>query len=186
MFVGDKINSQSLNFKVFDQFGNLYRSKSDISGKLRIIFKTSFLNNYNNNNSNSNKIMNDYDISQRYFEICFENYLKDASWSNDGENKEIVMDLEIGLKSRDLNLIKQSEKLTPLHKDLIQIENEIDDLTDNLYYLVKREANLRDTNENTYINVVKSQIVIIILLIFISLLQLLYFYNYLKTRKVIQ
>ena len=48
--------------------------------------------------------------SIKYFEICFENYLKDASWSNDGENREIVMDLEIGSKSRNLNLIKQSEK----------------------------------------------------------------------------
>lgn len=160
---GEKIEDQSLNLRVFGSDETLYRTKDNLQKKIRVAFTTT---------------------TNDYFDICFENYMLDSSWSKYGTEKQILLDVEIGHKARDKNAYQRTEKYSPILKELTDIDTLHSALQLELATLVQQETQLRNINENSQDSHLKYQVLIIVILVTAGICQLFYFRFFLKTKKL--
>lgn len=66
--------------------------------------------------------------------------------SNLGYKRTIDVDYDIGAEALDYSKIAKAEKLQPLELELRKLEKVVQEIWDEMEYLKKREAKMRDTN----------------------------------------
>ncbi|KAG0909807.1 hypothetical protein G6F57_008509 [Rhizopus arrhizus] len=127
--VGEGYN-QRLNFEILDdsETPNVYVKKNDVSGELRNAF-------------NTNKEGEVY--------VCFENILDNGFKEGPQYKRSIELQFNVGAEAADFKKMANDEKLTPLELELRKLETVVNEIVDEMNYLKRREAKLRDTNEST-------------------------------------
>lgn len=163
--LGARIRGQSLNMKIFDSDGNVYREKDDLFDKTRVVFTT------------TNEAV--------FFEVCLYNVMTDLSWTKSGKSKDVVVDVEVGDDARNENKFTLNEKYAPLSDELKRVEMMYEVVERDLAGLVEKEIRLRNINELTQASHAIYQIVIVVILVVIGLFQVVVYRGILKSKKVI-
>ncbi|CAG8762973.1 2341_t:CDS:2, partial [Cetraspora pellucida] len=116
--------NQKIDVEVTDNSdaNNKYGHKRDVSEETRLAFTT---------HANA-------DIS-----VCFTNALDEGFQPNPQYHRTIDLDIDIGAEAIDPN---QFEKLKPMEAELRKLEQVVQEIVDEMEYLRKREARMRDTN----------------------------------------
>jgi hypothetical protein len=60
--------------------------------------------------------------------------------------RRIEMHLDVGADAIDYDTIAKREKLKPMEIELRRLEKMVDEIVDDIEYLKRREAKMRDTN----------------------------------------
>ncbi|QPG73320.1 hypothetical protein FOA43_000630 [Brettanomyces nanus] len=160
--IGD---GQILSIKIVSADGNEYRRKDDVAGSFKVAFTAR---------------------SSSSFDVCFENKIQPGFRSNGADLKrQVEMEVEAGAAARDWNAIQAAEKLKPAEVELRKADEMIDDLYNELQYLVKREERLRDTNESTNRRVRNFGVIVIIVLVSVGLYQIRYMRSYFRSKHIL-
>ncbi|CAG8690204.1 2713_t:CDS:2 [Rhizophagus irregularis] len=64
-------------------------------------------------------------------------------------HRTIDLDIDVGAEAIDYNALAQAEKLKPMEAELRKLEQVVQEIVDEMEYLRRREARMRDTNEST-------------------------------------
>jgi len=123
---GSKGDGQQVNIHIKDAVGNEYGKPKDVVGEARIAFTSH---------------------ADAAFDVCFENNLDQGRQI--GPTRSIELDVDIGADARDWSAIQAAEKLKPVEIELRRIEEVVSEIVNQMDYLRRREAKLRDTNEST-------------------------------------
>ncbi|RIA97586.1 endoplasmic reticulum vesicle protein 25 [Glomus cerebriforme] len=107
---------------------NEYGRKRDIDGETRMPFTTH----------------TDADVS-----VCFTNTLDDEFRPDPKYHRTIDLDIDVGAEAIDYNALAKAEKLKPIEAELRKLEQVVQEIVDEMEYLRRREARMRDTNEST-------------------------------------
>ncbi|CAI2179103.1 5096_t:CDS:2 [Funneliformis geosporum] len=107
---------------------NEYGGKKDIEEDTRLAFTTHA----------------DADVS-----ICFTNTLDDEFRPDPKYRRTIDLDIDVGAEAIDYDALAKAEKLKPIDAELRKLEQVVQEIVDEMDYLRKREARMRDTNEST-------------------------------------
>lgn len=62
--------------------------------------------------------------------------------------RSIELQFSVGAEASDFKKIASAEKLSPLELELRKLETVVSEIVDEMNYLKRREAKLRDTNGN--------------------------------------
>ncbi|CAJ0837840.1 7518_t:CDS:2 [Entrophospora sp. SA101] len=107
---------------------NEYGRKRDMNEETRIAFTTHV----------------EADVS-----ICFTNTLEDGFSPDAKYHRTIDLDIDVGAEAIDYNQLAKAEKLKPMEAELRKLEQIVQEIVDEMEYLRRREARMRDTNEST-------------------------------------
>lgn len=61
-------------------------------------------------------------------------------------HRTIDLDIDVGAEAIDYNALAQAEKLKPMEAELRKLEQVVQEIVDEMEYLRRREARMRDTN----------------------------------------
>ncbi|CAG8736257.1 15228_t:CDS:2, partial [Acaulospora morrowiae] len=119
--------NQKVDVEVVDnsEARNKYGHKRDVNEDTRLTFTTHA----------------DADIS-----ICFTNTLDDQFPPNPQYHRTIELDVDIGAEAIDYNQLIKAEALKPMEAELRKLEEVVQEIVDEMDYLRRREARMRDTN----------------------------------------
>lgn len=162
---GTPNDGQILSLRITNSDGDEYRRKDDIKGNFKVAF-------------------NAHETSS--FDICFTNKIQ-PGWRNNGKplTTEVELEVEAGANARDWNAIQSAEKLKPAEVQLRKVDEMLDDISNELSYLIEREKRLRNTNESTNNRVKNFFIVSIFLLIAVGAYQIHYLRNYFRSKHIL-
>lgn len=164
---GYKGDGQRLDLTIVDSVGNLYATRKDIVGKIKIAFTS-------HNNA--------------AIDICFYNY-QEQQWKKHGSREASVrlieLEVESGAAARDWNALQASEKLKPVEVELKKVESLTGEIVQELQYLKRREERMRDTNESTNSRVKWFSIIVIFSLVGFGVWQIQYLRHYFKVKHII-
>ncbi|CAG8519231.1 11734_t:CDS:2 [Ambispora gerdemannii] len=107
---------------------NVYRKKKETNSDTPIAFTTQA----------------DADIN-----ICFTNTLADGYYPDPKYHRTIDLEVDVGAEAIDYHALAIAEKLAPLEAELRKLEQVVQEIVDDMDYLRRREARMRDTNEST-------------------------------------
>lgn len=62
------------------------------------------------------------------------------------EYRSVTLDVDLGAEARRTQVEAQNKKLLPMELDLKVLESQMENIVNEMEYLKKREARLRDTN----------------------------------------
>ncbi|MBW0509647.1 hypothetical protein O181_049362 [Austropuccinia psidii MF-1] len=145
---------------------NIYQSKKNIKGETRIAITTH----------------NDADLG-----VCFTNHLEpQARVAMPPPKRSIDFDVDIGADAVDYNAIAKAESLSGLEVEMRKLEGITQEIVEELNYLKRREAKLRDTNESTNSRVKVFAIVTVTALISSGVWQIWYLRRFFKSKHLIQ
>lgn len=124
---------------------NIYVKKKDISGELRNAFNTNkegevyvcFENVLDNGNH------------MKFFFFSFLSNIINIGFKDGPQYKRTIeLQFSVGAEAADFKKIASAEKLSPLELELRKLETVVSEIVDEMNYLKRREAKLRDTNGN--------------------------------------
>ncbi|KAG1469862.1 hypothetical protein G6F56_003015 [Rhizopus delemar] len=163
--VGEGYN-QHVNLEILDdsETPNIYVKKKDISGELRNAF-------------NTNKEGEVY--------VCFENVLDNGFKDGPQYKRTIELQFSVGAEAADFKKIASAEKLSPLELELRKLETVVSEIVDEMNYLKRREAKLRDTNESTNERVKWFSTLSLMTLFGLGTWQVLYLRRFFKRKRLI-
>lgn len=162
---GDRGDGQVLNLHIYDNKGNEYGRKKDVSGDVRLAFTAH---------------------DDAAVDICLENILVSGNANQiPTPKRDVELNVEIGAQARDWNQVQAAEKLKPTELELRRIEELTDEVQRELEYLKIRETRLRDTNESTNRRVKYFSIGVVISLISFGIWQLVYLRAYFRSKHII-
>ncbi|KAI7898526.1 emp24/gp25L/p24 family/GOLD-domain-containing protein [Cokeromyces recurvatus] len=104
---------------------NVYIKKSNVNGELRNAFTT---------------------IDDGEVMVCFTNVLDDGFQEGSQYRRTIELQFSVGAEATDFKNMAKAEKLTPLELELRKLETVVKEIVDEMNYLKRREARMRDTN----------------------------------------
>ncbi|SGY44436.1 BQ5605_C001g00157 [Microbotryum silenes-dioicae] len=120
---------QRLDMEVVDGSGsrNIYQSKKGLKGETRMAVTTHA----------------DADLG-----VCFRNVLDPSVPEGDAHKhvRAIDLDVDIGADAVDYNAIAKQESLSGLEVEMRKLEGVVKEIVEELNYLKRREARMRDTN----------------------------------------
>ncbi|KAI8353308.1 emp24/gp25L/p24 family/GOLD-domain-containing protein [Choanephora cucurbitarum] len=124
--VGEGFN-QRVELEILDdaENRNVYTKKSNVNGELRNAFNTN----------------NDGDVM-----VCFTNILDEGFKEGPQYKRTIELQFSVGAEATDFQKMANAEKLNPLELELRKLETVVKEIVDEMNYLKRREARLRDTN----------------------------------------
>lgn len=158
-------DGQQLSVRITNADGDEYRRKDDIAGKIKIAFSAD---------------------ETSSFDICFTNRLQPGFISNGRIlSREIELEVEAGATARDWNAIQSAEKLKPSEVQLRKVDEMLEEVINELEYLVKREVRLRDTNESTNRRVRNFFVVGFFMLVGVGVYQIHYLRNYFRSKHIL-
>jgi len=99
--------------------------------------------------------------------------------------KRVGISLKVGVQAKDYTKVALDEHLNKLETFVRKIEDQVSEVFQDIEYLKKREAKMRDTNESTNARVKWLSIFEIGTFIGLSLWQVFYLKNYLHKKKVL-
>ncbi|GAB5589897.1 vesicle coat component [Umbelopsis nana] len=116
--------------------------------------------------------------------VCFTNTLSDGF--NPGNYKRTIdVDYDIGAEALDYSKIATAEKLGPLEIELRKLEKVVQEIWDEMEYLKRREAKMRDTNESTNERVQWFSMLTLFALISLGTWQVMYLRRFFKRKRLI-
>ncbi|WAQ82623.1 hypothetical protein PtA15_2A940 [Puccinia triticina] len=121
-------DNQKVDLEVIDgsTHKNVYQSKKDLQGETRIAITTH----------------NDADLG-----VCFTNRLDShVHLARPAQKRSIDFDVDIGADAVDYNAIAKAESLSGLEVEMRKLEGIVTEIVEELNYLKRREAKMRDTN----------------------------------------
>ncbi|GAA5985795.1 hypothetical protein JCM5350_005286 [Sporobolomyces pararoseus] len=125
-------NLQRLDMEVVDGSSsrNTYQSKRGLKGETRMAITTHA----------------DADLG-----VCFKNVLDPSVNENQAHkySRLVDLDVDIGADAVDYNAIAKQESLSGLEVEMRKLEGVVKEIVEELNYLKRREARMRDTNEST-------------------------------------
>ncbi|KAI9023662.1 emp24/gp25L/p24 family/GOLD-domain-containing protein [Phycomyces nitens] len=142
----------------------VYVSKKDISNELRNAFNTH---------------------SDGVVSICFTNSLSEGFHESPEYLRTVDLDFNVGAEAMDFEKIAKAEKLNPLELELRKLETVVKEIVDEMNYLKRREARMRDTNESTNNRVKWFSILSLFTLIGLGTWQILYLRRFFKRKRLI-
>ncbi|KAK4053255.1 vesicle coat component [Microbotryomycetes sp. JL221] len=123
---------QRLDMEIVDGSGsrNVYQSKKGLKGETRMAITTHA----------------DADLG-----VCFTNVLDPSVAESQAPQhvRNVDLDVDIGADAVDYNAIAKQESLSGLEVEMRKLEGVVKEIVDELNYLKRREARMRDTNEST-------------------------------------
>ncbi|KAI8970340.1 emp24/gp25L/p24 family/GOLD-domain-containing protein [Mycotypha africana] len=124
--VGQGYN-QRVELEIFDgtEARNVYTKKSNINGEIRNAFNT---------------------IDEGEVMVCFTNILDEGFQEGDSYKRTVELEFSVGAEATDFKKIASAEKLDPLELELRKLETVVKEIVDEMNYLKRREARMRDTN----------------------------------------
>lgn len=145
---------------------NIYQSKKGINGETRIAITTH----------------NDADLG-----VCFTNTLsRSVDYNRLPLKRTIDLDVDIGADAVDYNAIAKAESLSGLEVEMRKLEGIIREIVEELNYLKRREAKMRDTNESTNWRINRFAIITITVLFSSGLWQIWYLRRFFKRKNLIE
>ncbi|CAG8704608.1 9403_t:CDS:2, partial [Ambispora leptoticha] len=78
--------------------------------------------------------------------ICFTNTLDEGAYPDPKYHRTIDLEVDVGAEAIDYHTLATAEKLAPLEAELRKLEQVVQEIVDEMDYLRKREARMRDTN----------------------------------------
>ncbi|KAI8053972.1 emp24/gp25L/p24 family/GOLD-domain-containing protein [Syncephalis plumigaleata] len=117
--------------------------------------------------------------------VCIMNHLAQGYTQGPEFFRRIEMHLDVGADAIDYDTIAKREKLKPMEVELRRLEKMVEEIVDDIEYLKRREAKMRDTNESTNERVQWFNILSIIALIGLGLWQLVYLRQFFHSKKLI-
>ena len=164
---GYKGDGQRLDITIIDSVGNLYATRKDIAGKVKVAFTSQH---------------------NAAIDLCFYNY-QEQQWKKHGSREASVrlieLEVESGAAARDWNALQASEKLKPVEVELKKIESLTGEIVQELQYLKRREERMRDTNESTNSRVKWFSIIVFFSLVGFGGWQIQYLRHYFKVKHII-
>ncbi|POV98403.1 hypothetical protein PSHT_14029 [Puccinia striiformis] len=178
--------NQKVDLEVIDgsTHRNVYQSKKDLQGETRIAITTH----------------NDADLG-----VCFTNhlqlsdliaqltdfisqsiYMKDVHLARPSQKRSIDFDVDIGADAVDYNAIAKAESLSGLEVEMRKLEGIVQEIVEELNYLKRREAKMRDTNESTNGRVKNFAILTVTVLISSGIWQIWYLRKFFKSKHLIE
>ncbi|PLW53308.1 hypothetical protein PCANC_06206, partial [Puccinia coronata f. sp. avenae] len=121
-------DNQQVDLEVIDgsTHGNVYQSKKDLKGETRIAITTH----------------SDADLG-----VCFVNRLdSNVHVARPPQQRSIDVDVDIGAEAVDYSAIAKAESLSGLEVEMRKLEGIVQEIVEELNYLKRREAKMRDTN----------------------------------------
>lgn len=162
---GHSGDGQLLSMKITNADGDEYRKKDNIDGNIKVAFSAD---------------------ETSSFDICFTNRLQPGYNPNGRQlSREIELDVEAGASARDWNAIQSAEKLKPSEVQLRKVNEMLDEIKNELEYLVQREQRLRNTNESTNRRVRNFFVFSLIVLISVGFYQVHYLRNYFRSKHIL-
>ncbi|KAF7727502.1 vesicle coat component [Apophysomyces ossiformis] len=80
--------------------------------------------------------------------VCFKNYFSEGLNEQTGVSRPVGLEFEIG--GLDFDRLAKIEALGPLELELRKLESVVKEIIEEMGYLQRREARLRDTNAGKY------------------------------------
>ncbi|KAG2171984.1 hypothetical protein INT43_001461 [Umbelopsis isabellina] len=117
--------------------------------------------------------------------VCFTNTLSEGFKNNAGYKRTIDVDYDIGAEALDYTKIAKAEKLKPLELELRKLEKVVQEIWDEMEYLKKREAKMRDTNESTNERVQWFSSLTMFALVSLGTWQVMYLRRFFKRKRLI-
>ncbi|CAM0138697.1 unnamed protein product [Umbelopsis sp. WA50703] len=117
--------------------------------------------------------------------VCFTNTLSEGFKPNAGYKRTIDVDYDIGAEALDYSKIAKAEKLQPLELELRKLEKVVQEIWDEMEYLKKREAKMRDTNESTNERVQWFSTLTLFALVSLGTWQVMYLRRFFKRKRLI-
>lgn len=162
---GHMNDGQILSLRITNADGDEYRRKDDIVGNSKLAFSVD---------------------ETSSFDICFINRLQPGYSANGRQlSREIELEVESGASARDWNAIQSAEKLKPSEVQLRKVDEMLDEVINELEYLIGREHRLRDTNESTNRRVRNFFVVGMFMLIGVGVYQVHYLRNYFRSKHIL-
>lgn len=157
--------SQRVDMEIVDgsNHRNTYQKKTNINGETRMAITTHA----------------DADLG-----VCFKNHL-DNGVSELGQVRSVDLDVDIGADAVDYNAIAKAESLSGLEVEMRKLEGVVKEIVDELNYLKRREARMRDTNESTNERVWWFSILTISTLVSLGIWQIIYLRQYFRRKHLI-
>ncbi|KAI8982538.1 emp24/gp25L/p24 family/GOLD-domain-containing protein [Pilobolus umbonatus] len=126
--IGEGYN-QRVQFEIADdsEGRNIYIKKTNVEGELRNAFST----------NRDGEIL-----------ICFANVLNEGFKEAPQYKRAIELQVNIGAEAAGYQNSASTEKLTPLDLELRKLETVVQEIVEEMNYLKRREAKMRDTNGN--------------------------------------
>ncbi|EFP76965.1 vesicle coat component [Puccinia graminis f. sp. tritici] len=160
--------NQKVDLEVIDgsTHKNVYQSKKDLQGETRIAITTH----------------NDADLG-----VCFTNRLDShVHPARPPQKRSIDFDVDIGADAVDYNAIAKAESLSGLEVEMRKLEGIVQEIVEELNYLKRREAKMRDTNESTNARVKNFAILTVTVLISSGIWQIWYLRKFFKSKHLIE
>ncbi|GAA6011896.1 hypothetical protein JCM10207_003422 [Rhodosporidiobolus poonsookiae] len=161
-------NLQRLDMEVVDGSGarNTYQAKRGLKGETRMAITTHA----------------DADLG-----VCFRNILDPSVPEHKAPEytRLIDLDVDIGADAVDYNAIAKQESLSGLEVEMRKLEGVVKEIVDELNYLKRREARLRDTNESTNDRVKSFFWLTFSTLVLLGLWQIIHLRSYFKKKYLI-
>ncbi|KAG0169245.1 vesicle coat component [Apophysomyces sp. BC1034] len=174
-------HNQRVNVEIKDDSEppNEYLNKRDISSDLRFVFDTH---------------------ATGIVAICFTNILENGKsyktiYRIDSVSlgfhedplyrRSVELEFSVGAEAKDYDKIAKDEKLGPLELELRKLETVVNEIVEDMGYLQRREAKLRDTNESTNARVKGFSILSLFTLVGLGTWQILYLRQYFRRKRLI-
>ncbi|GAA5930090.1 hypothetical protein JCM3775_004512 [Rhodotorula graminis] len=161
-------NLQRLDMEVIDGSAsrNTYQAKKGLKGETRMAITTHA----------------DADLG-----VCFRNVLDPSVPEHQAAKYERLVDLDvdIGADAVDYNAIAKQESLSGLEVEMRKLEGVVKEIVDELNYLKRREARMRDTNESTNDRVTKFFYLTFSTLVLLGVWQVIHLRSYFKKKHLI-
>ncbi|GAA5912589.1 hypothetical protein JCM5296_000743 [Sporobolomyces johnsonii] len=159
---------QRLDMEVVDGSAsrNTYQSKRGLKGETRMAITTHA----------------DADLG-----VCFRNVLDPSVAEHRAPQyvRLIDLDVDIGADAVDYNAIAKQESLSGLEVEMRKLEGVVKEIVEELNYLKRREARMRDTNESTNERVKKFFYLTFSALILLGVWQVIHLRSYFKKKHLI-
>ncbi|KAK4048000.1 vesicle coat component [Microbotryomycetes sp. JL201] len=159
---------QRLDMEVVDGSGskNVYQSKKGLKGETRMAITTHA----------------DADLG-----VCFTNVLDPSVPESQASQhvRNVDLDVDIGADAVDYNAIAKQESLSGLEVEMRKLEGVVKEIVDELNYLKRREARMRDTNESTNDRVRNFFFLTFTTLIVLGIWQIVHLRSYFKKKYLI-
>ncbi|GAA5897551.1 hypothetical protein JCM6882_003514 [Rhodosporidiobolus microsporus] len=159
---------QRLDMEVVDGSAsrNTYQSKRGLKGETRMAITTHA----------------DADLG-----VCFKNVLDQSVPEHQAPqySRLIDLDVDIGADAVDYNAIAKQESLSGLEVEMRKLEGVVKEIVEELNYLKRREARMRDTNESTNDRVMNFFWITFSTLILLGVWQVVHLRSYFKKKYLI-
>lgn len=169
------INDQILNLNILDKDANTLRRISKIKERnLNVLIQYPL-----------NEKTEEF-YAEQYFDLCFENFKHDKSWSAKISLLEVYLELAFGIETISQKYQDSTTLLSQVNDELDKIYREVEAVSNDIVKSLKTsEPELRNRNENNLTTYMVLIIIICVIYVIVNFTQIYWLIKYLKNKKLI-